>query len=87
MEVHLLLGNLSFKKYQHVLPEEYSNVGRWWGIYGKELKQKNTKIRQLTEAEYLEKDAWIKKRWKDKKLPEYKTRGGKVSYFFLNNDF
>ncbi|MDC7241464.1 MAG: hypothetical protein PQJ50_13995 [Spirochaetales bacterium] len=53
------------KEYQHHLPEEYTNVGRWWGIYGNRLKRRNTKVYELTEQEYIGKmfkfqDYWEK---------------------------
>ncbi|MDC7241168.1 MAG: hypothetical protein PQJ50_12505 [Spirochaetales bacterium] len=66
------------KEYQHHLPEEYSNVGRWWGIYGKSLKKKTTKITSLTEQEYYSMIFEFQEYWERNQLPSYIRNTGKI---------
>lgn len=69
------------KEYQHHLPEEYSNVGRWWGIYGKQLKKNNTKIRQISEEEFLFLISIVKEYWKENNLPDYAKRENRIALY------
>ncbi len=73
------------KEYQHHLPEEYSNVGRWWGIYGKHLKRNNTKIRILTEEEFYRKMFEFKDYWEKNNLPDYAKRKNRVALYTFNS--
>lgn len=64
------------KEYQHEVPKEYQNVGRWWGIYGKKsgiLKFKK-KIARITEDQFEEYKNRILKTW-EKQGKKYKYRG------------
>jgi hypothetical protein len=69
------------KEYQHHLPEEYSNVGRWWGIYGKQLKKNNTKIKILTEEEFYLKMFEFREYWEKNDLPDYSKKGNRIALY------
>jgi hypothetical protein len=53
------------KEYQHEVPQEYENVGRWWGFYGKNsglLKIGKREI-VISEEEYEEYKEKIQRKW------------------------
>ena len=75
------------KEHQHVVPEEFSNVGRWWGFYGKKTGLLHFKkvMSNLTEEQFLDLESRIKATWVDNGKM-YKTREQKISlYSFVGN--
>ena len=71
------------KEYQHKVPEEYENVGRWWGFYGKNsglLKMFKQEV-HITEEEYEEYKERIIETWR-KQGKKYKYRGNQRMSFY-----
>ncbi len=72
------------KEYQHDVPEEYKNVGRWWGFYGKNtglLRMYKREI-HITEEQYEKCRDFIIKKW-EKEGKHYKVREERISYYEL----
>jgi len=77
------------KEHQHDVPEEYQNIGRWWGIYGKKsgvitfIKKKYI----LTEDEYDDFKDMILQTWEaDGRKYKYRENQ-RMSYYNLNTNF
>ena len=79
-------NNGKAKEHQHKVPEEFRNVGRWWGFYGKNtglLRMKKETI-PLSEEEYLKYQENIRATWQANGK-NYKTSEYKMSlYSFVN---
>ena len=72
------------KEYQHEVPEEYENVGRWWGFYGKNsglLKMFKQEV-TISEEEYEHYKASILKKW-EMESRHYKTNKYRISLYEL----
>jgi hypothetical protein len=77
-------GKGKAKEYQHEIPEEYENVGRWWGFYGRNTGLLHISKRRIkiTEEDFEEYKERILKTW-EKNGKKYKARDAKISLYEL----
>lgn len=72
------------KEYQHEVPEEYQNVGRWWGFYGKNsglLKMEKREM-VISEEEYEHYKNTIQEKW-EAEGKKYRTNERRISLYEL----
>jgi hypothetical protein len=72
------------KEYQHVVPEHIKNVGRWWGCNNKKLLKIRKMRRVISEETYNQLEEWMRSRWKERELKDYKGHEWGLNYYAMS---
>ena len=73
-------------EYQHIVPEQYKDVGRFWGCYNREGLHIMKKKFLITESTYETMQDLIKTSWKNNNLPEYRTHSWGMNCYTMTKD-
>ena len=71
----------SHKEKQHKVPEWYTDVGRFWGIYNRKLLKIKHRRFIISEPTYEAVEKYFRDQWKEKGLPDYKGHEYGLNYY------
>ena len=71
----------SHKEKQHIVPEWYTDVGRFWGIYNRKLLKIKHRRFIIGLDTIEEAEAYFRDQWKKEGLPDYKGHEYGLTYY------